>query len=180
MLDLSLTNKHMIRELEVPQDIPQVKISSLSDPLLVAAPIVNLALNFNNRYEEQLYDRLKAAFKLRYLDKLNVDRVRFRYDLTRPLKRAMGNSFKHGNRGIPEKQIQLEAILTDRGAYISITDQGNGFNVAQVYSDFKKGKQYATYSGGGFITYEFSKSKISFANGGRTFLLLFLVDEERY
>src|SRR5207249_1648714 len=44
--------------------------------------------------------------------------------LLSPLKNALGNAYKHGNRRGRAKSISVEIVLTRKGALIAMTDEG--------------------------------------------------------
>lgn len=48
------------------------------------------------------------------------------------LDEAISNAIRHGNRGIPDKPVHIEYHVDDQAATITIEDQGNGFNPADL------------------------------------------------
>jgi len=172
MLDLSLTRDQMLVALNLPQNVERKSVTNPSDPCLITMPVAHLIVRFHHR--DDVYPALKIAFKQRFA---NMGRDPLRYHLTRPLRYALGNAFKHGNRQDRSKWMELEAFVTFRGVFLSLSDQGDGFHVEEVLRKFMAGHDYATYQGAGFKVFNFSWSQISFSNGGKTFLLLFLVEE---
>lgn len=160
----------MLKELGVCRGQEHLKLLTPADPRLVTEPVVHLTLDFNHRNE--VYLDLKSAFRARYG---NIGSMRLRWELTRPMKRAMGNAYKHGNQKRHDKRIRMEAFVTTRGVFLSLSDQGDGFDVPKVLDNFRNNRSYATFQGAGFKVFDFSRSWVSFSNGGRTFLLLFKV-----
>lgn len=176
MIDLSLTAKKMLEELNVPQNISPLYLNITSDTRLITEPVVSLLLKFHHR--DDIFRELKKALKKRYSKQISFGQLE--RDLMNPLKRALGNSFKHGNLKNIDKHLILEALVTERGVFIKLTDEGDGFNVKQVYDKFQAGFDYAKNKGMGFLTYASSQSHISFSKGGKSFILLFLIGNNRY
>ena len=96
-----------------------------------------------------------------------------RRSLLHVLKKAVGNAYKWGNRKDPSKRISIDVTATRAGAVVTITDEGAGFDVADLLQRFESGSAYATHGGSGFAILEKSKSAISYADAGRTVLIGF-------
>ena len=85
----------------------------------------------------------------------------------------MGNAHKRGNRLAPDKWITVEVIVTRCGAFVEVSDEGTGFDVAATYERFREGQQYFAHKGSGFRRYCKARSIVSFDNGGSTFRACF-------
>jgi hypothetical protein len=92
-------------------------------------------------------------------------------DLIYPVKKALGNAYKWGNRTDREKLLIVTSVMTPTGAVIKITDQGDGFDVRHVIES-----RSFTHGGSGVTHFHRTQSVISFADGGRTLLIRFLSD----
>src|SRR5262249_5100279 len=116
----------------------------------------------------------------------DVPRPELMRDLLIPLRRALGNAYKHGNDRNPAKTVSVEVTLTRKGALIAITDEGSGFDVALTLRRFQEQNgwrfQEQNGCGLGFRNLHEARSTVSYENGGRTVLLCFrpaMVDQNR-
>ena len=166
MIDLDLTLNNMLEGIGAGATPPT--LDDPADPDFAQLDEVRLVMAARTRTE--LLAPLARAFARRYAD---VTPERLLRDVERPLKKAIGNSYKRGNQGDPEKQIRVEVTATRAGAVVSVTDEGEGFDVAELVSRFQRGEVYWTHHGGGFESFHHSESFVSYSNGGRTFLLAF-------
>ena len=71
-------------------------------------------------------------------------------DLLIPLRNALGNAYKHGNAADPAKAIQVELVLTAKGALIAVTDEGAGFDPSRTFRQFQDRESYFVNHGDGF------------------------------
>jgi hypothetical protein len=97
-------------------------------------------------------------------------------DVLKPLKRGLGNAYKHGNGEDRSKSLRLEMFLTRLGAVFEVTNEGDGFDPARILSRLRHGDRYFHHEGGGFRVFEEASSAISFSDRGRTLLIRFLCD----
>jgi len=102
-----------------------------------------------------------------------VPAERLQRDLLAPLKKALGNAHKRGNLMQPDKRITLEVVVTRAGAFVQVSDEGAGFDVAATCARFAAGARYFAHHGSGFRKFHKARVVISFADGGRTFRACF-------
>jgi hypothetical protein len=107
----------------------------------------------------------------------DVPAERLRRDLLSPLKKAVGNAQKRGNRGAAGKRITVEVVVAAAGAYVEVTDEGDGFDVAGTYARFRAGDPYFEHGGSGFRKFAKTRSVVSFGDGGRVVRVRFLREE---
>jgi hypothetical protein len=122
------------------------------------------------RTPEEILPELDAALAARFPA---VPPERLQRNLLRPLKKAVGNAHKRGNQCAGDKWITVEAIVTREGAFIEVSDEGQGFDFAATYERFRSGQSYFAHKGSGFRRYAQASAVVSFANGGRTFRACF-------
>lgn len=48
------------------------------------------------------------------------------------VREAVANAIKHGNQQLPEKQVEIDALLAADGVEIRVSDEGAGFNPDRV------------------------------------------------
>jgi anti-sigma regulatory factor (Ser/Thr protein kinase) len=113
---------------------------------------------------------LKIVLSERFAD---VPRPELMRDLLVPLKNALGNACKHGNRRDPTKAVSLEIVLTGKGALIAVSDEGSGFDAGLTLRRFQRQENYFVNHGCGFRNLHRALSTVSYENGGRTLLLCF-------
>jgi hypothetical protein len=114
---------------------------------------------------------LNADLAARFAD---VQPERLERDLLSPLKKAVGNAFKRGNLRNLEKWILVVVVVTLSGAFLEVSDEGPGFDVAVTLEAFRSRRAYFSHGGSGFRRFKKARSVISFDRGGATFLLRFL------
>lgn len=102
---------------------------------------------------------------------------RLHRDLLSPLKKAVGNAHKRGNRRDPEKLITVEIVTTELGAFLEVSDEGPGFDVSETLERFQSGREYFAHHGSGFRRFTKARSVVSFAREGSCFRLRFLIAE---
>lgn len=95
-------------------------------------------------------------------------------ELFTPLKRGLGNAYKWGNLRDTRKRLRMEIVVTAEGVVVEIQDEGAGFDVGQVVRRLQEGDHYYSNQGKGFAHFNKMRSIVSYADGGRTFLLCFL------
>jgi hypothetical protein len=144
-----------------------------TDPSFVALDEVYLIVQ--GQTPDELLPVLNAAFAARCAD---VPPQQLRRHLLYPLKKALGNAYKWGNHKDPTKQITVETVATKIGLLVTISDQGEGFDVPGIVGQFRSGERYFTHGGSGLKHFDRAKSLISYTNGGRTLLLRFLCAPE--
>jgi hypothetical protein len=103
-----------------------------------------------------------------------VPRTRLLRDLLVPLRSALSNAHKRGNRGDAAKLIAVETVLTRNGALLAITDQGDGFDVSGVIGHCRRNERYFAHRGAGFSRFDRADAIFTYENGGRTLLLGFV------
>ena len=146
---------------------------STEDPLAAPAFVVPAVVRavVKSRIREELLVRLNAALTARFR---GVSPQMLEHHLLSPLKKAVGNAFKHGNGSHPDKEVTVEIIVTARGAFLEVSDQGDGFDVPATVARLMSGDKYYENAGSGFRRFAKTDTVISFANGGRTFRACFL------
>jgi hypothetical protein len=120
---------------------------------------------------DEILPGLNAALSARFAD---VPPERLERDLLGPLKKAVGNAHKRGNLRDPGKWITVEVLVTSAGAFLEVSDEGGGFDVAGTLERFRNGRAYFAHSGSGFRRYAKARSVISFDRAGATLRLRFL------
>jgi hypothetical protein len=120
---------------------------------------------------DELFPELEAALTRRFA---GVPSKHVFSNLTYLVRKGLGNAYKWGNHRKAEKAIAVETVVTDLGAVVSITDEGEGFDVAAVIRKLCRGEPYFTHGGSGFKNFARTRSVISYADGGRTLLIRFL------
>lgn len=100
-----------------------------------------------------------------------------RDDLLFPMKKGLGNALKWGHHRDLTQWITVDITATERGVVLAIVDEGRGFDVAGVVRRFERGEGYFVTGGSGMIHFAAARSKISWSDGGRVFLLRFLCDD---
>jgi len=168
MIDLNLTREEMLAFIRASEFALDRELSDPTSPEFAALP--SFRYFSVKRTRSEVYGALCMGFAARFA---SVEPERLILDLTRPLKKALGNSYKRGNRGDPAKNITLDIVFTPKGVVVSATDEGEGFDVEAVCRGFREGRVYFEHHGDGFGCFERAGSKVSYADGGRTFLLCF-------
>jgi anti-sigma regulatory factor (Ser/Thr protein kinase) len=166
MIDLSQTRTDLLAQIQA-RESPGESLSDITDPR-IASSDAHVRLLGSGR--EDLFPLLKLALAERFAA---VPRVELTRDLLMPVKHALGNAYKHGNATDPAKAVSVEIVLTGKGAFIAVTDQGTGFDVARTVQRFQQQENYFQHFGIGFRNLHRAKSTVSYENGGRTALLCF-------
>jgi hypothetical protein len=176
MIELGYSRQRMLEDLGAPRDA--ALLSDLSDPrehaAFVASDVARLVVSIHA--PEEILPSLDAALAARFA---GVEPGELQRNLLLPLKKAVGNAHKRGNRLDPEKSIALEVLVTPDGAFVQVTDQGEGFDFAATCARFRRGTPYFTHGGSGFRKFEKARAVVSFDDGGRTVRLRFRSDECR-
>ena len=152
MIDLTRTEEHMLAEIR-------------------ADASGETQLNLLGQTPDELLPTLVETFSKRY-ESLPSDCV-FK-ELSYLVKKGLGNAYKWGNECAPERSLSVRAVMTDIGAVVAISDQGNGFDVSNVLARFLRNDGYSRHGGSGFFHFHEASSVVSYADGGRTFLIEFL------
>jgi hypothetical protein len=165
MIDITRTRTQLLTELEA-NNCGAVTIALPSQ-----SPIPTNALGaFRGHRVKEIFSILKAEISERFADVPRPELIR---DVLAPLKNALGNAYKHGNRRDRAKWISIEIALSPRGVLVAITDEGAGFDVASAFRDLRAGYRAGEERGAGFRNLDRAHSVISYENDGRTFLLCF-------
>jgi anti-sigma regulatory factor (Ser/Thr protein kinase) len=165
MIDITRTRAQLLAELEArgPGASPLVIPSRV--PLRADAHLL-----FRGNAVKETFSLLKAELSERFA---GVPRPQLIRDLLVPLKNALGNAYKHGNRRDRAKAILVQIVLTRKGALIAITDEGSGFDVASTVHAMSAGRLEPSDRGAGLRNLERAHSVVCYENGGRTVLLCF-------
>ena len=176
MIDLAYSREKMLADIRAPRD--PVPVGELADPAARAAFVRSDAarLSMRVRTPEEILPDLNAALADRFAE---VDPEELERSLLLPLKKAVGNAHKRGNRRDPQKLITLEVLVTRAGAFVQVSDQGEGFDVAAICERFRSGSPYYTHGGSGFRKFEKARGIVSFDDGGRTFRATFHARSDR-
>src|SRR5688572_22517241 len=163
----------MLEDIGSPRDARLV--DELADPRARACFVESAAARLVTRIvaPQDILPSLDAVLTARFA---SVAPEELRRNLLRPLKKALGNAHKRGNRLDPHKVIALEVVVTSAGAFVEVSDQGEGFDVAATCARFKAGTRFFTHGGSGFRIFEKARAVVSFADGGRTFRTRFQVE----
>lgn len=172
MIVLDATRAGMLQDIQAPAEL----LGSQTDPTKVGregAPEARCLLRGN--LPAQILPRLNSLLARRCAE---VAPERLERDLLWPLKKAVGNAHKRGNRLDPRKEITVEVVLTRAGVFCEVSDQGAGFDVAETLARFRAGSAYFSHGGSGFRKYTKARSLISFDRGGSTLRLRFLRERQ--
>lgn len=173
MINISYDKSQMLQDLNVAKKVFSETLSEASDPAFVQRDQACLAIK--GKTPTELLPVLNEALSQRFSD------VKHEYlfrNLLYPLKKAVGNAYKRGNHKAPDKWIHVEIIVTPKGAFVDVSDEGSGFDVQGVLEKFLAGDKYFTHGGSGFKQFKKTKAVVSFANGGSTWRLRFLKNIE--
>jgi len=170
VIDLQYPRERMLADIRAAEGAAVV--SALSEPAAFAEFVARdqARLQTTVRTPPEILPDLEAALSARFPA---VDRERLQRDLLAPLKKALGNAHKRGNRLDPEKRIAVEVVVTRDGAFVQVTDEGPGFDVAATCASFTAGSRYFSHHGSGFRKFHKARAVIAFADGGRTFRACF-------
>jgi hypothetical protein len=132
-------------------------------------------IDLSGKTPDELLPSLIDTFSRRY-ESLPSDRVYG--ELSYLVKKGLGNAYKWGNECAPDRALTVRAVMTDLGAVVAISDQGQGFDVPNVLARFLRNDGYSRHGGSGFFHFHESASLVSYADGGRTLLIRFLSPAE--
>ena len=166
MIDLSRNRAGLLAEIEAPEPAGD-PLSDLTDPRVTTE---GAHVHVCGRAREDLFPLLEIALSERFAAVPRQELIR---NLLMPLKSALGNACKHGNRDDPAKAVFVELVLTPNGALIAVTDEGAGFDAALTFRRFQKRESFFVNRGSGFRNLHRAASTVSYENGGRTLLLCF-------
>ncbi len=172
MIDLIQSREAMLAEIGATETAFTNRIEDPHDPAFLHLDQTSVAVC---RPWEEILSRLRVPLARRFAD---VPPERFIRDIERPLKMGLGNAFKRGNQHDRDKRISVEAVVTETGALIAISNDGPGFDVEDTLRRFRASESYFTNKGGGFKAFERAGSVVSYADGGRTLLIRFLRGSE--
>src|ERR1051326_1601441 len=142
-------------------------LTDLTDPRVATG---NLRLRIRGHGREDLFPLLKIALSERYA---KVPALELTRDLLMPLRNGLGNAEKHGNHGDRSKLVWVELVLTGKGALITLSDEGDGFDAAQTLRQFQEQENYFSGHGCGFRNLHRARSIVTYENGGRSLVLCF-------
>jgi hypothetical protein len=166
MFELSLTKEQMLKEINASLSAFLNRFNDPASPAFISLDEACLTIRAST--PDQLWPVLSALFSKRFA---HVAPEQLFSDLIYPLKKGLGNAHKWGNKRDAAKKITVEAVVTKAGAVISISDEGEGFNVEETVSKIHRAEHYFTHGGSGFHRFAKTKSSISYADGGRTLLI---------
>jgi len=166
MIDLNRNRAELLAEIEgaEPQGEP---LGDLTDPRVASE---DTHVRVLGHAKKDLFPLLKLALSERFAW---VQRPQLNRDLLIPLRNALGNAHKHGNAKNPTGIISVGIVLSRKGALVTVTDEGAGFDVADTFRRFQQQQDYCMNRGAGFRNLHQAKSTVSYQNGGRTLLLCF-------
>jgi hypothetical protein len=136
------------------------------DPRFLSGDCVELRLRGHAR--DELFPLLKVVLSARFA---HVPRRERAGDLLGPLRHALGNAFKHGNRGDRGRTILVEIAAGVRGAVLAVTDEGQGFEVEPRVQ--RLASEPRSSRGAGLRALARSRSRVGWEGGGRTVLIGF-------
>src|SRR5262245_34805642 len=84
------------------------------------------SLALHGRTPEEMLPGLMDTFSKRYA---SLPSEQVFGELSYLVKKGLGNAYKWGNECAPERSLAVRVVMTDAGAVVAITDQGNGFDV---------------------------------------------------
>jgi anti-sigma regulatory factor (Ser/Thr protein kinase) len=167
MIDLGCTRREMLAEIEA-SAAPE-GLAEPSDPRFPGREDARLVVG--SRPRRELFRLLEFALTARFAGAPRSERIR---DLLVPLRCALGNAHKHGNRRDRSKRIEVEVVTSRRGAVLAIRDEGEGFDAASTVERMRGGRRYFEQQGSGLQAFENASSRIGWEAGGRTLLIRFL------
>jgi len=167
MIDLDATRSRMLAEIGACA-APE-RLSEPSDPRLPCSEHARLVVG--GRPRRELFRVLEFALSARFGAVPRAERIR---DLLVPLRSALGNAHKHGNRLDRARRIEVEVVTAPRGALLAIGDEGPGFDVRAIVARMRRGEEYFTRQGSGLRALESARSRVAWEAGGRRLLVCFL------
>jgi hypothetical protein len=172
VIDLGCTRRGMLAEIGA-SAAPE-RLGEPSDPRFPGCQEARLLVA--GRPRRELFRLLEFALSARFAGAPRSERVR---DLLVPLRCAVGNAHKHGNRRDRSRRIEVEVATSRRGALLAIRDEGEGFDAASTVLRMRAGVPYFTQQGSGLQAFENASSRIGWEAGGRTLLIRFLPSSEQ-
>lgn len=173
MIELSLTRADMLEDIGASETELVTSLRATDDPVFLGRAPARLVLRAHHRAD--FLPDLERALRLRFA---RVASEHLEQDLFSPLKNALGNAFRRGNGEDRGKWLTTEIVVTPLGAVVSVADEGAGFDVQRVLSLFESGERYFSRGGHGLRCFARTSSLISYADGGRTWLMRFLSEPE--
>jgi len=163
----------MLADIGVRESDLQVPPLAPGDPAFLERELARFTVRCHSR--EELLAQLEPPLRRRFR---KVAKQHLEDDLLRPMHKAIGNCERRGNCGDPMKSFAAEVVVTGRGAVVAVSDEGAGFDVEQTVRRFASGERYFTRRGQGIAHFARTSSLVSYADGGRTWLLRFHSDPE--
>jgi hypothetical protein len=166
MIDLTFTKEQMLQDIDASH---RAFVNRFSDPLspdLLSLDEASLVIRGTTPGE--LSPVLNVVLSKRFA---HVPPEQLFSDLMYPVKKGLGNAHKWGNKRDSTKNITIEVVLTKRGAVVSISDEGEGFDAEGILSKVHRLEPYFTHGGSGFHHFAKAQSLISYADGARTLLI---------
>jgi hypothetical protein len=171
MIDLTRTKAQLLAEIQASAPAGPHWLRDTSDRGFHSLDQTFLALR--GRTPRDLLPVLTVALSRRFS---RLPPAQLSRDLLDPLKKSLGNAYKRGNLQDPAKLISVEAVMTPLGAVVSVSDEGEGFDVGSLHRKFQADEPYYEHHGSGFRHFEKARAVIGYADAGRTFLLRFLAE----
>jgi hypothetical protein len=166
VIDPSRARADLLADIGAP-DLSGGPVHDLADARVVSG---DCHLRLRGRTRADLFPWLRVALTERFSA---VPRPVLIRDLLMPLKHALGNAERHGNGDDPHRTITVEVVLTSRGAFIAVTDEGDGFDVDLTVRRWQDQQTYFVHHGSGFRGLHRAASAVTWEHGGRTLLLCF-------
>ena len=148
MIDPTHTREQMLRAIGAREEALGPPCDDPASPAFLGSEQARLRLRAHTRSE--LLPSLERALAGRFPE---VPPEELILDLLYPLKRALGNAYKRGNQGDRSKSISSEAVVTPRGALVSVRDEGAGFDVEGTVASFRAGGPYFDHHGSGLACF---------------------------
>jgi len=166
VIELERTRTELLALIDAPEAVDRITLDDATDARFVSRDRARLVVQGHSR------DELFPVLNLMLSERLNQlspgQRAR---DVLAPLKNALSNAYKRGHQRDRTKAIRVEAIVTTRGVFVAVADEGPGFDVAQTLRQLRSGGRQSLERGAGFRAFEHSGAIVSFENAGRTLLL---------
>lgn len=169
MIDLSRTLSEMLAAIAATSTSGSSPRFAATDARCLTESEASFELVGSSR--DDLFPLLEVILSQRFA---GIPRAALIRDLLVPLKNGLGNAYKHGNGRDRSKRIIAVVHFALRGACVTITDEGSGFDFRETFARFGKEEQYYDHLGAGFRNFMRSHGIVSFADGGRTFLLCYV------
>jgi hypothetical protein len=170
MVDLDRTEEQMLTEIECETSPNRVGRTGADER---RSPDTPWHVAGHTPYEVLV--TLRKALSKRYA---HIPKAHLSANLLDLVKHGLGNAFKRGNGQDAKKLLTVTVCTSDLGAVVRINDQGNGFDARHAFERFARQERYFVHAGSGFSHFHKSTSVVSYADGGRTVLIRFLVQEK--